>query len=429
MSQISPVSSSCESVAIQDKQALVVNRFIDVLIDQVAQEIFESMDNPEEIQGRLEDAKIEIEEIALDLADSYIDYIEQLKSQQEHHNGFIKKELQYNPYTGRVEWLPKTADPYVVIPNMCPSSEFIHLINYKIGPDLLPKVSWVQDPDMDLWVEGMLLPHLAAIAVPLAESVAVDVFAAYATYEVSKRAKLQNFLRSEYAKTIEFNLADFAPPLSQEDTVKIFQQSASFYFKLGNYKRAAEYFQKLDEQDEVLSEIRGVCITEFSLGFTKGLVEGLYDSGKGLMLFLAEFIAQPVHTSKQLIQSVSGLVELSKNEDWDRIAQMLFPEICELVNQWEMLPSGKKGELVGYAIGKYGGDIFIPGAAAKIAAKGIENTKKLVAVSRSIKGANDLLALETAAKFESETKLAHAIKEAEQTAHTVRFWTCRAIKK
>src|ERR1700722_1633033 len=74
------------------------------------------------------------------------------------------------------------------------------------------------------------------------------------------------------------------------------------------------------------------------------------------------------------------------------------------------LPSEKRGELAGYAVGKHGADILVPGALAKVASKSVKSAQELVAVCKNLQIAQETLVLETAAGIGNSAKIAEIIK-------------------
>ncbi len=138
--------------------------------------------------------------------------------------------------------------------------------------------------------------------------------------------------------------------------------------------------------------------SEFTLGFAKGVPKGVYESGKGIMLFLGDLVTHPVHTSTQMYQALSTLARLARDDEWGVIGEVLSPEIHQLVTNWETLPSEKRGKLAGYAFGKHGADIAAPGAIAKVASKSAKSARELAAVMQNLRIAEETLVLETAAE-------------------------------
>ncbi|HAB98797.1 MAG TPA: hypothetical protein DCE71_03135, partial [Parachlamydiales bacterium] len=99
-------------------------------------------------------------------------------------------------------------------------------------------------------------------------------------------------------------------------------------YELGNYEQSiADYNQFVEKKAEPFS------VTDFSLGFTKGVPKGAYESGKGALLFLSEFVTHPVQTSRQVVDSINQLAILVKNDEFGIIAEALSPELHQLITQ------------------------------------------------------------------------------------------------
>ncbi len=182
-------------------------------------------------------------------------------------------------------------------------------------------------------------------------------------------------------------------------------------FELGNYAAAnADYSQFLEKTNASFS------VTDFSIGFAKGLPQGVYDSGKSSLLFLSDFIGHPIQTSKQVFDSLTQLAVLIKNDEFGVVAEVLSPELHQLVVQWDTLPSETRGELAGYAVGKLGTDLLAPGAAAKIASQSISSAKELVAICKNLQIAQEALVLETAAGIGVPVKIAEVVQNGQTVA-------------
>lgn len=182
------------------------------------------------------------------------------------------------------------------------------------------------------------------------------------------------------------------------------------HFELGNYEQSiADYHQFVEKKAEPFSA------TDFTVGFAKGVPKGAYDSGKGALLFLSEFVTHPVQTSKQVFDSLTQLAALVKNDELGVVAEALSPELHQLITQWETLPSETRGELAGYAVGKLGTDLLAPGAAAKIANKSVSTAKELVAVCKNLQIAQETLVLETAAGIGVPVKVGEIVEMGKKT--------------
>lgn len=203
--------------------------------------------------------------------------------------------------------------------------------------------------------------------------------------------------------------------LSPKDPLPYLQRSTS-YFNMGQYDHSLKDFHAFAEQASQESNIHPLDASEFSLGFAKGLPKGAYESGKGIFLFLGDFVKHPIHTSTQIFDALSTLANLAHNDEWGVIGEVLSPEIYQLVMDWDTLPSDKKGELSGFALAKHGTDFLLPGAVAKIASKSVKSAKELAAVCRNLKIARETLILETAAGLGDGAKIAEIIETGQKTA-------------
>src|SRR3990167_2324272 len=68
------------------------------------------------------------------------------------------------------------------------------------------------------------------------------------------------------------------------------------HFGLGEYDRSLEDYRQFTSQTETTHPL---SVSEFCLGFAKGLPKGTYESGEGMFLFLIDFVKHPIQTSKQ----------------------------------------------------------------------------------------------------------------------------------
>ena len=183
------------------------------------------------------------------------------------------------------------------------------------------------------------------------------------------------------------------------------------HFELGEYDACiADYNQYTSLAPKAFS------ITDFSVGFAKGLPRGVYESGEGMLLFLTDLATNPIQTGSQVYQSFSTLSSLVKAGEWEAIGSALSPELHELITQWETLPDSKKGELAGYAFGKHGADILLPGGATKLVAKGSTAVKELGSVCKNLQKAEKVFVLEAMSKgSQSGIDIGKVITSAEQT--------------
>lgn len=207
----------------------------------------------------------------------------------------------------------------------------------------------------------------------------------------------------DLGKAIETNPSDPLPYLER----------GAAHFGLGEYDRSLADYQQFTSQTE---SPHPHSVSEFCLGFTKGLPKGTYESGEGLFLFLVDFAKHPIQTSKQAFDSITTLADLVRRDEWGAVAEALSPEMHQLVTQWDTLSSSQRGELAGYAVGKHGADILIPGALAKVASKSVKSAQELAAVCKNLQIAHETLILETAAGIGDSAKIAEVLEAGQKTA-------------
>jgi tetratricopeptide (TPR) repeat protein len=209
----------------------------------------------------------------------------------------------------------------------------------------------------------------------------------------------------DFGKAIETNPANPLPYLER----------GIAHFSLGQYDRSLEDYQQFISQTQI-QKPNPLSVSEFSLGVAKGLPNGVYESGKGLFLFMTDFVKHPIQTSGQIVDSVTTLVNLVRNDEWGVVAETLSPEVHQLVTMWDVLSSEQKGELAGYALGKHGADILTPGAIAKVASKSVKSAQELAAVCKNLQIAQETLVLETVAEMGSSAKIAEVIRNGQSMA-------------
>ncbi len=165
------------------------------------------------------------------------------------------------------------------------------------------------------------------------------------------------------------------------------------HFELGSYDASiADYSAYVAHTKESFSA------TDFSIGFAKGLTKGVYDSGEGILQLVTDLASHPVQTGNQVYDSFAALNSLIKSGQWEAIGEAFSPELHQLISQWDTLSSSEKGELSGYAFGKHGADILLPGATAKAVAKGTVAVKELSAICKKLAAAEKVLILEAVAE-------------------------------
>jgi len=200
----------------------------------------------------------------------------------------------------------------------------------------------------------------------------------------------------DFGKAIEFNPTNPIPHLKR----------AVANFGLGKYDQSLFDYQQFTSQTQ---KTYPLSVPDFSLGFAKGLPKGMYESGRGIIVFLSDVVTHPVHTGSQMWDALKLLSDLARTEQWETLSEVLAPEVHQLIKEWETLPSDMKGELAGYAFGKYGADILIPGTLAKTVSRGVKGAQELGAAYRGLKMAEQTFLLESAASLESSAKIAEVV--------------------
>ena len=184
------------------------------------------------------------------------------------------------------------------------------------------------------------------------------------------------------------------------------------HFGLGEYDHFLEDYQEFSSQAQ---KNYPLVVTDFSLGFTKGLPRGIYDSGEGIFLFISDLVRHPIHTGEQMFEVLTFLTNLALTEQWDSLSEVLAPEVRQLIKEWNTIPSGERGELAGYAFGKYGSDIVIPGALTKVLSKGMKGALELSQVYKSLQTAEKTLLLESIAGLENGANIEKVVRSSQTT--------------
>lgn len=206
---------------------------------------------------------------------------------------------------------------------------------------------------------------------------------------------------------------DFGKAIESNPTNPIpYLERGVAHFGLGQYDRSLEDYHQYTSQ---IQQTNPLSVTDFSIGFAKGLLKGIHASGSGFCLFVSDLVTHPIHTARQTMESLSTLSKLVRSEDWNALREVLAPEVHQLINEWDSLPSEKKGELAGLAFGKHGSDIFIPGALTKAVAKGLKGAQELSQIYKGLQTAEQTLLLESFAGLESGAKIGEAIQATQKT--------------
>jgi len=221
-----------------------------------------------------------------------------------------------------------------------------------------------------------------------------------------------HFLRAE--KALERNcysqaLADYDSTLAlKPDQYDAHLGKSVTHLKMGNHEYAADSFEQyIVSKPSSLENIK-----KFSSNFIEGFVRGAKESVVGLVHFGKDCILHPINTVKEIYEVCSILHSLVRTNEWKTIGKALSPEVYELITNWEELQLEKRVELSGFAVGKYGTDVFAPGTLLKVGKSAIHDGKIIANLAKHLSASEKLLlieagidsgALSKAAKFENQS--------------------------
>ncbi len=185
---------------------------------------------------------------------------------------------------------------------------------------------------------------------------------------------------SDFGRVIELN------PNNHE----AYLERATAHLQLGDHAHSLEDYQHYTAKTPATLW----PMTDFTLGFAKGLPLGIKESVTDLGLFAYDCIINPINTAEEIGQALFLLGKLAASQEWSVIGQALVPEVCELITKWDTLSPRQQGELSGHAFGKHGTNIFLPGAAPKFVAMAGLGSREIAATCRAFQTAKKTLALE-----------------------------------
>lgn len=171
-------------------------------------------------------------------------------------------------------------------------------------------------------------------------------------------------------------------------------ERATAYMELGEYNNSLNDYRMYTSHEQPNQSFFSNTI-DFGVGFAQGLPKGVGESGHQLLTFASEMATHPIETTSNVCAAFSNLAKLTASQEWGALSQSLAPEVCQLISEWETLPAREQGERAGYIFGKFGGDILIPGATAKVLSKGINGAKELALAAKNLQTAEQTFALET----------------------------------
>ncbi|MES2344395.1 MAG: tetratricopeptide repeat protein [Chlamydiota bacterium] len=193
---------------------------------------------------------------------------------------------------------------------------------------------------------------------------------------------------------------------------------AAAHLKMGSYERSLEDFaQYTAKKPEALEHV-----TDFTLGFAAGLPKGIKESGCQFGSFAKQCVLHPINTAEEISHACVELVKLGLSQEWATIGGAISPELHELATQWDALSPKEQGELAGYAFGKLGADILIPGTTAKVASASAKGAQRIATICKAFKNAEKTLAFEaltgSAVTSEAFAEAASGLRKAENVAHS-----------
>lgn len=262
-------------------------------------------------------------------------------------------------------------------------------------------------------IEALLAGNLAEGIEHLRKFIEIGESAQFPSEIMGKMNLLKGQLELEsclYAEAIlSLTEAIAKDPLLKET----YLERATAYFELGEYHHSMEDYLSYAANTPSTDPF---SFKEFSLGFAKNLIPGCYESGRGFYLLCSDLVLHPVQTARLMWESLNLLSNLVAIKEWNLLAEALAPELHQMLVEWDTLSSEKRGELAGYAFGKYGADLLIPTALAKAAAKGLKCGKEVSAAYKNLRAADQALVLESLASLESAAKIEEVVAVAKETA-------------
>ncbi len=201
-------------------------------------------------------------------------------------------------------------------------------------------------------------------------------------------------MRGEYALELhsyDQAIRDFSKVIEENpNDPDAYLDRATAYLNSGDYERSLRDYQSYTAQKPAPLKYA----FDFSAGFAKGLPKGVMDSGLQLGSFARDAIIHPINTATEVAQALTSLSKLVYSQEWAALAETLAPEVGELVTKWDTFSPKEQGEHAGYVFGKYGADILIPGASAKVFSKGVKGAKEIATACKSLKTAEKTLVIE-----------------------------------
>ena len=146
-------------------------------------------------------------------------------------------------------------------------------------------------------------------------------------------------------------------------------ERAVAYFETGETDLALkDYLEQRNTEDLKPAELTDYL--DFAAGFRSGIKHGAWEYTKetfstalssvhGIGNFVWATLQHPIETPRQLICSAIELCQSLANCSPLEIAQIVVPELRELLGTWNQQSYARRGELFGQIAGKYGLELYI----------------------------------------------------------------------
>ncbi|NGX37735.1 MAG: hypothetical protein K1000chlam2_00897 [Chlamydiae bacterium] len=210
---------------------------------------------------------------------------------------------------------------------------------------------------------------------------------------------------SDFSKAIDMNPTD---PM-------LFLQRGISHLNTEQYERSIADFQSYVTQAEQTPQKEQFNLAEFTIGFAEGLPQGIYKGGKETLLFATGCVSHPIHTAKQIYEACSILAKYVHTNEWEIIGKALSPELHKVITEWDYTPSRERGKLIALSVGEFGAQVVIPGAGAKIIAKGIKGAQEVTCVLKNIGRVEEMILLEAAAEVGNGAKFGEILNAGRRT--------------
>lgn len=160
------------------------------------------------------------------------------------------------------------------------------------------------------------------------------------------------------------------------------------FFEMGNFDQAIEDYLASDKGETIAISIKEAS-DSFTEAFLNSTLKGMTDaaiefipsicnSAYGLGETLWITVQHPIESTKNFVNAAYAIgettVEYCKNLDRNKIDGCI-DQIKVLYDNYDQLNDVQKGELIGYAIGKYGVDIFAIGGGVYTGFNAIKNLR------------------------------------------------------